>query len=99
MIETKKKENNNSIKNAIEFYMMANNLKYITDAEESIADHIYGSMILATAINSEYNLTNDLPKVLRTILLSKMYNYNRERMERYLTQNLSEKHNGFMSTF
>lgn len=74
------------IETAIDFYMIANNLKYITDVNESIADHIYGAMVLATAINSEYNLTDDLSKVIRTILLSKMFNFDRDEMERVLIQ-------------
>lgn len=69
------------IENAIDFYMLANNLKYIVDINESIADRIYGAIILATAINSEYNITDDLSKVIRTILLSKIYAYNRDEME------------------
>ena len=82
MVDNEKKK----IENAINFYMLANNLKYITDINESIADRIYGAMILATAINSEYNLTDELSKVIRTILLSKMYNYNRDGMEIFLKQ-------------
>lgn len=82
MVDNEKKK----IENAINFYMLANNLKYITDVNESIADRIYGAMILATAINSEYNLTDDLSKVIRTILLSKMYNYNRDEMEKFLNK-------------
>ena len=48
--------NNETIKfkNAIEFYMLANNLKYATrDNKQSLADQIYGTMILAVAMNSE----------------------------------------------
>ena len=77
MIYNEKKK----IENAIDFYMLANNLKYIVDINESIADRIYGAIILATAINSEYNITDDLSKVIRTILLSKIYAYNRDEME------------------
>lgn len=35
------------LKNAINFYMLANNLKYLTnDGCQSVADQIYGTMIL-----------------------------------------------------
>ena len=35
--------------------MLANRLKYATtDKKQSLADQVYGSMILATAINSAY---------------------------------------------
>ena len=62
---------NEKIKNIINFYMLANKLKYAnTDKKQSVADQIYGSMILATAINSEYNIVNKnkLGIVLKTIL-------------------------------
>lgn len=43
---------NKNIQNAIEFYMLANRLKYATtDKKQSLADQVYCSMILATAIN------------------------------------------------
>lgn len=75
---------NKKIEKAINFYMLANDLKYIVDINESMADHIYGAMILATAINSEYSLIDDLPKVIRTILLSKIYDYYKAEMEEFL---------------
>jgi hypothetical protein len=91
---------NNSINSALDFYMIANNLKNITDKNnESIADHIYGAIILATALNSEYNLTNDLAKVIRVILFSRMYDYNCEKLEQYLTgkgKYISEMHEYFL---
>ncbi len=61
---------------ALEFYMLVNQLKYILIDKrhnQSIADQIYGSMILATAINSEYNKVDNLGLTLRTILFSKLY--------------------------
>lgn len=86
MTEKRINTKSNSIKKAIDFYMIANNLKYITDENnESVADHIYGAIILATSLNSEYDLTNDLEKVIRSILFSRMYDYNREELERHLT--------------
>ena len=78
---------NERIKNAIDFYMLANELKYVTeDNNESLADSVYGSMILATAINSEYNLTDDLSKVIKIILLSKIYDYNKDGIEGLLNR-------------
>lgn len=59
------------IENAIEFYMQANNLKYITeDGYQSVADQVYGAMILATAINSEYSKIDNIGVTIRTILLA-----------------------------
>ena len=66
-------ENNETIKlkNAMNFYMLANNLKYITDdGFQSIADKVYGAMILATAINSEYVCGSSvIPAFSKTSLL------------------------------
>lgn len=60
------------IKNALDFYCFANNLKYASsfDANETMANHIYGSLILAIAMNSEFSITTDIGKVIRTIVLS-----------------------------
>lgn len=66
---------NKKIENAISFYMLANKLKYVTaDGKQSLADQVYGSMVLATAINSEYNIVDEknLGIVLRMILLGIM---------------------------
>lgn len=66
------------LKIAINFYMLANKLKYATaDKKQSIADQVYGAMILATAINSEYNIENEknLGTVLRIILFGTMKEY------------------------
>jgi len=61
------------LENAIKFYMLANNLKYITeDGYQSIADQVYGAMILATAINSEYVKVDNLGVSIRMILLAKI---------------------------
>ena len=58
------------LKNAIEFYMLVNNLKYATrDNKQSLADQIYGAMILAVAMNSEYHKTENIGKIIKTILL------------------------------
>lgn len=59
------------IKNALDFYCFANNLKYENsfDANETVANHIYGSLILAIAMNSEFSITQDIGKVIRTISL------------------------------
>ncbi len=59
------------LENAMNFYMLANNLKYITeDGYQSIADQVYGAMILATAINSEYGKVDNLGVTIRMILLA-----------------------------
>ena len=66
--------------NIIKFYMYANKLKYLIrkgwlyveirkDRIESVAEHIYGCLMLAIAIDSEYNLNLDMYKVLKMISL------------------------------
>ena len=86
MVDNEKKK----IENAIGFYMLANKLKYSTyDSKQSLADQIYGSMILATAINSEYNKVEKLGIVLRMILLGTMSWYYHDEMKGCL-RNLNE---------
>ena len=66
MIDNEKKK----IENAINFYMLANRLKYATtDKKQSLADQVYGSMVLATAINSEYNIVDEHKLVTALIMI------------------------------
>lgn len=66
--------------NIIRFYMFASRLKSVirkgwieiginSDRLESDAEHVYGTLILALAINSEYNLNLDMYKVLKMLAL------------------------------
>ena len=66
--------------NIIRFYMFASRLKSVirkgwieigitSDRLESDAEHIYGTLILAIAINSEYKLNLDMYKVLKMLTL------------------------------
>ena len=74
-------ENRERIENAIKFYMLANNLKYIKfDSKQSVASHIYGSMILATAVNSEYSKVENLSTSIRMMLLGLMNEYYRKEL-------------------
>ncbi len=60
------------IKNTLTFYTQANKLKTtIIDKinNYSVADHIFGSMILAIAIDSEFKETDNVGKLLRIMLL------------------------------
>lgn len=72
--------NNTKIKNLLEFYMLATELKdkirsgwKIWNIErervESVAEHIYGTCILAISIDSEYKLDINLNKVVMMLLL------------------------------
>ena len=66
----------NKHKNVIEFYMLANNLKYVTkDNKQSLADQIYGAMILAVAMNSEYHKTENIGKTIKAILFGTLNFY------------------------
>lgn len=66
--------------NIIRFYMFASRLKNVirkgwieiginSDRLESDAEHVYGTLVLALAINSEYNLNLDMYKVLKMLAL------------------------------
>ena len=60
------------IKNALTFYVLANKLKTtIVDENHnySVADTIFGSMILAIAMDSEFKETDNVGKLLRMMLL------------------------------
>ena len=70
-----KNKKEKEIKNVINFYLLANNSKYNYDEyEQSEANKTYGRMILAAAINSEYNETNNLGKTLTILLLKGLTN-------------------------
>lgn len=71
------------LKNAMDFYLLANNLKYQirNNHRQSIADQIYGTMILAIAFYSEYGIINDLGTVLRIILLKEMQLNNKNQFD------------------
>ena len=65
-------------KNVLKFYVLATTLKNKVrsglllwkvdkDRLESVAEHIYGTCILAIGIDSEYDLDIDLNKVLKIL--------------------------------
>ena len=63
----------NEIRKTLNFYVCSNELKNkIIDEPNnySVADHLFGSMILATAIDSEFKEANNLSKIYRMLLLS-----------------------------
>lgn len=65
------------ISKTLDFYVKANDLKNkIIDEPNnySVADHLFGSMILATAIDSEFKETNNLSKIYRMLLLAEFSN-------------------------
>ena len=73
---------------ALNFYSLANELKTtkISDnSKYSIADQIFGSMILAIAMDSEFKESDDLAKINRMIFLSEFSNlypdYDFEQLE------------------
>ena len=66
--------------NIIKFYMIANRLKekirtgwievnISGNRLESVAEHVYGCLMLAIAIDSEYNLELDMYKVIKMIMI------------------------------
>lgn len=80
---TKKKRGrrmNNNAKNVVEFYVLSNKLKnklragwqywnITKERAESVAEHIYGTCMLAIAMYSEYDFDIDLYKVVTMIAL------------------------------
>ena len=71
------------IENILKFYCLANTLKYklrqgwvqinlSSERQESIAEHIYGTLILAISIVYEYKLDIDLYKVLKMLTLHEL---------------------------
>ena len=61
------------MRKSLDFYIRSNELKNkIIDepSNYSVADHLFGSMILTTAINSEFKETSNLSKIYRMLLLS-----------------------------
>lgn len=61
----------------LQFYVAANELKNkIIDYDNnySIADHLFGSMILATAIDSEFNEIETVSKIYKMLLLDEFGN-------------------------
>ena len=67
------------VENTLIFYTLANKLKTTIIDETnnySIADNIFGSMILAVAIDSEFKETNNLGKLLRMMVLDEFSKIN-----------------------
>ena len=65
--------------NALNFYALSNKLKTTKinpNSEYSIADQIFGSMILAIAMDSEFKESDDLAKINRMIFLSEFSDLN-----------------------
>ncbi len=61
------------MKDILNFYMKANDLKNImADKKYSVADNLYGSIILAVAFNSEFGEPKDISKIARMLILSEI---------------------------
>ena len=74
-------------KKIIEYYLAANKLKNVlrtgwlelkvsSDRIESVAEHIYGCLVLAIALESEYKLDLDMLKVMKMITLKELKKVN-----------------------
>ena len=70
-------------KNVLDFYMQANKLKDIVrtgwielgverERVESVAEHVYGTLVLAIALDSEYKLGLDLLKVFKMLIIKEL---------------------------
>ncbi len=90
--------------NLIKFYLTANKLKNVirtgwqelevsSDRLESVAEHIYGCLILAIGLESEYKLDLDMLKVFKMLTLKELKKVNlKETTTRdYLNENHQEE--------
>ena len=70
-------------KNILDFYIKANNLKNVirtgwkevgipSDKVESVADHVYGTMVLSLGIIEEKKLDLDISKIFKMIILKEL---------------------------
>ena len=70
------------IENAMRLYLLATQLKYrirsgwddkhwnvTSERKESIAEHVYGTCVLAISLNSEFQLNMDMEKVLKMLTI------------------------------
>jgi len=92
----------NEIRNSLIFYACTNELKNkIIDEENnySVADHLFGSMILATAIDSEFKEADNLAKIYRMLFLYDFsiiypnYDFNILKLRKQYTEEISEARN------
>ncbi len=82
-----KKKKEKQIKKALKFYLDANKLKYkIENNNQSAASRLYGRMILAIAINSEYDETKNIGKTLKILLLKSMMDDNAESLHNNMSK-------------
>ena len=68
-------ENISKIKKVLEFYNDVNKLKTTiinNKLNYSVADHIYGSLIIAVAMNSEFKECKNIGKILKFIVLNEL---------------------------
>lgn len=86
--------NKKKIENIVDFYKLGNELKYVRDDEyQTRASKLYGAIILATAINSEYKKTDRLGKTIEILLLNEINNTNSKKFEKVLEKmSLGEKY-------
>lgn len=76
--------------NIINYYLMANNLKNVirtgwvevgisSKRIESVAEHVYGCLVLAIGLDSEYKLDLDLTKVFKMLVIKELKKVNLEK--------------------
>ena len=89
--------------NIINFYLEANNLKNVIrtgwkevgisdDKIESVADHVFGTEILALSIINEKNLSLNLEKVLKMILVRELAKAKTNYEQSIITSNTKENY-------
>lgn len=72
--------NMSKLERSLQFYVLGNKLKTTVFDEKnySVADSIFGSIILAVAMDSEFKETSNLGKIIRMLVLSEFVRLNPE---------------------
>lgn len=88
-------------RDVIDFYVMANNLKNVVrtgwkevgvpeNKVESVADHVYGTMILSLGIITEKKLDLNVEKVLKMVLIKELFKAVTNNEQSAVTSNKTE---------
>lgn len=88
-------------RDVIDFYVMANNLKNVVrtgwkevgvpeNKVESVADHVYGTMILSLGIITEKKLDLNVEKILKMVLIKELFKTVTNNEQSAITSNKTE---------
>ena len=69
------------LKKIVNFYVLANKLKTTIIDEDnnySISDHLFGSITIAISLNSEFEYSDEISKIIRMMILDEFTRLNPE---------------------